>query len=54
VVVGERRVAAQRRLIQRLWNQGHPTAEAERLRRIIIDLLEQMRDHLREMTRDDI
>jgi hypothetical protein len=51
---GDRLVAAQRRLILRLHDQGHPIAEAEELLRLMLSILEQMRDHLREMTKDDL
>ena len=52
VAATELRIAGQRGLIGRLRNAGRPSAEAEQLLDVMINLLKMRRDHLREMARD--
>lgn len=50
----ELRITAQRGLIHQLKNAGRPSAQAERLLDVMVNLLKQRRDHLREMARDTL
>jgi hypothetical protein len=50
----EARVIAQCNLIDQLAMGDYPTQEAEERLSLMLTILDQMRDHLREMTKDDI
>jgi hypothetical protein len=50
----EARVIAQCNLIDQMARGDYPTQEAEERLSLMLTILDQMRDHLREMTKDDI
>ena len=53
VIDGERRIFAQLALVDWLARTGHATEDAEVHLKLMLNIVQQMRDHLREMSKDE-